>query len=59
MGILLQGFVTEEVEEEASTSKVAQTLERIGESGEGLIMLDRELGTRVFVPPPATGEPAP
>lgn len=54
-GILLQWFVTEQVEEETSTSKVAQTLERIGGSGEGLVMLDRELGTRVFVPPPAAG----
>lgn len=46
--ILLQWFVTEQVEEEASTSKVAQMLERIGDSGHGLVMLDRELGTRSF-----------
>jgi len=31
---------------EASTSKVAQMLERIGSSGSGLVMLDRQLGKR-------------
>ena len=45
-GIMLQWFVSEQVEEEASTSKVAQELEMIGDSGHGLIMLDRELDTR-------------
>lgn len=44
--IMLQWFVTEQVEEEASTSKVVQMLEMIGDSGHGLIMLDRELGAR-------------
>ncbi|MFH1007891.1 MAG: ferritin [Candidatus Latescibacterota bacterium] len=49
--ILLQWFVTEQVEEEASTSKVVKMLERIGDSGNGLILLDRELGMRIFTPP--------
>ena len=44
--ILLQWFVAEQVEEEANASKIVQTLERIGDSGNGLIMLDRELGKR-------------
>jgi ferritin len=44
--ILLQWFVTEQVEEEASTSRVVDMLERIGDSGHGLLLLDRELGTR-------------
>ena len=53
--IMLQWFVTEQVEEEASTSKVAQMLELIGDSGQGLLMLDRELGTRIpLVTLPAT-----
>ena len=43
---LLQWFVTEQVEEEDSTLKVVQMLERIGDSGNGLLMLDRELGKR-------------
>ena len=54
--IMLQWFVSEQVEEEASTSKVAQELEMIGDSGHGLIMLDRELATRVpLVTLPAAG----
>jgi len=48
--ILLQWFVSEQVEEESSTSKVAQMLERIGDSGHGLIMVDRELGARSSSP---------
>jgi len=44
--IMLQWFVTEQVEEESSTHKVVELLERIGDSGHGLIMVDRELGTR-------------
>ena len=45
-GILLQWFVTEQVEEEASTSHVVGMLKRIGDSGHGLLLLDHELGTR-------------
>ena len=45
-GILLQWFVNEQVEEEANASKIVQTLERVGDSGNGMIMLDRELGKR-------------
>ena len=52
--VLLQWFTTEQVEEEASTSKVAQMLERVGDSGSGLVMLDRELGTRTFTMPGPT-----
>ena len=44
--ILLQWFVTEQVEEEANARKIADMLERIGESGSGLIMLDHQLGKR-------------
>ncbi len=45
-GVFLQWFVTEQVEEEASTCKIVQMLERIGDSGNGLIMLDIQLGKR-------------
>jgi len=55
---MLQWFVKEQVEEESSTSKVAQKLELIGDSREGLVKLDRELGTRAFAMPPQTGEAA-
>lgn len=45
-GILLQWFVTEQVEEEANTSKAAEMLRRIGNSGSGLVMIDRQFGKR-------------
>ena len=53
---LLDWFLNEQIEEEAGTSKVAQQLERIGNSTEGLTMLDRELATRVFTMPTAQAE---
>jgi len=46
---LLRWFVDEQVEEEASTSKVAQDLKLVGGDGRGILMLDRELGQRTFV----------
>jgi ferritin len=46
--VLLDWFVKEQVEEEASASSIVQLLERIQDSGSGLIMLDRELGKREF-----------
>ncbi len=45
-GIMLQWFVTEQVEEEASVSKIVYQLKTIGSSGSGLVMLDRQLGKR-------------
>lgn len=42
--ILLQWYVNEQVEEEASASEILEKLKMIGSSGNGLIMLDRELG---------------
>ena len=47
----LQWFVTEQVEEEESSSEVAERLKLIGEDSNGLLMLDKELGQRVFTPP--------
>lgn len=43
---LLQWFLTEQVEEEASADKIVQDLRRVGDNGPGLLMLDRELGSR-------------
>ena len=45
---LLAWFSSEQIEEEANTSKVANHLEMIGGSKEGIIMIDRELAARVF-----------
>lgn len=52
-GIFLQWFITEQIEEEASVGLIIKKLERIGNDGNGLLRLDDELGTRVFVPPTA------
>ncbi len=48
-GTLLQWFVDEQIEEEANTSKIVQDLRLVGNDGRGILMLDRELGTRTFV----------
>jgi ferritin len=50
---LLQWFVNEQVEEEASADLVLSQLKLAGETPAALFMIDRELGTRVFTPPPA------
>jgi ferritin len=53
---LLQWFVDEQVEEEDSVLEVVDQLKLIGDDGRGLLMLDRELGQRVFTPPPPEAE---
>jgi len=52
---MLQWFVDEQVEEESSTSKIAQQLEMVKDSPNALLMLDRELGARVYTPPVQSG----
>lgn len=47
---LLHWFANEQIEEEKNTDKVAKELAMVGNSKEGLFMVDRELGTRVFTP---------
>jgi ferritin len=44
--IFLQWFVTEQVEEEASASTIAEKVKMIGEHPQGLFMMDRELAQR-------------
>jgi len=51
--MFLQWFVNEQVEEEKNPSDIIQKLKMIKDSSEGLYMLDKELATRVFTPPPA------
>lgn len=46
----LRWFVTEQVEEEDTADSVRQQLELVGDNGQGLLMLDREMGARVFTP---------
>lgn len=49
--IFLQWFVTEQVEEEDSVSEALAKLRLVGSEGNGIFMLDKEMGTRVFNPP--------
>jgi ferritin len=49
---LLQWFVKEQIEEEATANELFESLKLAGEGG-GLFMLDREAGARVFTYPPA------
>jgi len=51
----LQWFVSEQVEEEANADDVVQKLKLMGKDGQGLFLIDRELATRVFTPPPGFG----
>jgi ferritin len=46
----LQWFVAEQVEEEASANEVLRQVKRAGD-GPTLLLLDKELGARVFTPP--------
>jgi ferritin len=50
--IMLQWFVTEQVEEESNAGAILQKIKVFGDKGEPLLMLDRDLSSRVFTPPP-------
>jgi len=45
-GVMLQWFVAEQVEEEDQTRKAVRLLERVGESGRGIVIADQRLGAR-------------
>ncbi len=47
----LQWFVDEQVEEEANVEQILNNLRLINGEGQGLLMMDREMQTRVFVNP--------
>jgi ferritin len=47
---LLEWFLTEQVEEEATVQKILGQLGHAGPDGSALLMLDRELGTRATAP---------
>ncbi|MBM3307765.1 MAG: ferritin [Candidatus Eisenbacteria bacterium] len=53
---MLQWFVAEQVEEEATADGIRQKLALVGDRGNALYMIDRELATRVFTPPAAAQE---
>lgn len=46
---MLQWYVKEQVEEEANVTAIVDELKMIGESKQGLLMLDKELRGRTFV----------
>ncbi len=54
-GIMLQWFVTEQVEEEATAGEIVQKLTLAKDSPDALFMIDEQLAARVFVPPAAAG----
>jgi len=43
---MLQWFITEQVEEEASIDEIVQRMKMFGADGAALFMLDRDLGVR-------------
>ena len=59
--IFLQWFVTEQVEEESNAATIVEELKMVGNSVQGLFMLDRELGQRQAgaMPVPGGGSSAP
>lgn len=46
----LDWFATEQVEEEKMVGQIVDDLKRIGDDGQGLFVLDRELGSRTGTP---------
>jgi ferritin len=44
--VMLQWFIEEQVEEEANATRIVETLKMVGEKGQALVMLDRQLGAR-------------
>jgi ferritin len=49
---MLQWFVTEQVEEESTAETILLELKMIEGDSSALFLMNRELGTRVFTPPP-------
>ncbi|MCK5542003.1 MAG: ferritin [Desulfobacterales bacterium] len=47
----LNWFVDEQVEEEASMEIIVNKLKLIGDEGNGLLLMDKELSLRTFTPP--------
>lgn len=48
---LLQWYVTEQVEEEATVKEIIDHIKLVGDNGYGLYTIDKELSTRVFNDP--------
>ncbi|MAD42404.1 MAG: ferritin [Arcobacter sp.] len=48
---LLQWYVTEQVEEEATVSEIIDHIKLVGDNGFGLYTIDKELASRTFIDP--------
>jgi len=48
---MLQWFVDEQIEEETNVDDIINQLKLIGDDGQGIYHLDKELATRIFVDP--------
>ena len=46
---ILAWFANEQIEEESNTDKAVRQIEMVGDSKQGIFMLDREMGTRIYV----------
>jgi ferritin len=53
--VLLQWFISEQVEEEKSASRIVEELKMIGDSSSALLLLDRELEARQAEPAEPSG----
>ena len=53
---MLQWFVDEQVEEEANAEKNVRMLEIAGDSGQALLMIDKDMGTRMMPLVPSAAE---
>jgi ferritin len=51
---MLQWFIDEQTEEESNVLAIIDQLNLIGENGQAIYLLDKELSTRVFVDPTLT-----
>jgi ferritin len=49
---LLEWFLNEQVEEEATVEKILGQLGHVGDDGSALLLLDRELAARTLSAPP-------
>jgi len=49
--VFLDWYVNEQVEEESNVTKIIASLAQVKDFGQGLLMIDRELASRVFIMP--------
>ncbi|MCG9479834.1 MAG: ferritin [Actinomycetia bacterium] len=52
----LQWYVAEQVEEESTADGIVKKLKLVSDTGNGLFMIDQELGKRVYTPPASAEE---